>query len=420
MLSSPPGEKAWISWSFVAVWSLVIFVTIPLARTLQEAIEESLGRAAFGYSVIVIVVLSLLAAVAYLVRVRAPVRSSYVWVALIGAFFVAYTIELSRGAPEEALHFVQYGLLGILTYRALSHRVRDVGIYFGAAIICGIVGMIDEAIQWLTPKRYWGLRDIWLNFLSAALVQLAIAKGMRPSLISEPLGARRAQRLCRLSALAALVLGASLLNTPTRIAWYADRIPGLAFLKTNESMMVEYGHLYEDPEIGRFYSRLSPEELRRADAERGVEVAEIFDRYPHGPEPYRAFLEAYPPIVDPFAHEGRVHLFSRDYWLIQAEKEEGSEEDRRKKLTVAYRENRILEKYFSRSLASSTYVLDGEKLALMKRVQSTDYVHDSRVSHTLFTHISEAQVAGALALVLLALFLGDRFCGWRLRYGRRS
>ena len=43
---------------------------------------------------------------------------------------------------------------------------------------------MDEFIQWITPLRFWELKDIWLNAFSVALTQVAIAKGLQPSIIA--------------------------------------------------------------------------------------------------------------------------------------------------------------------------------------------------------------------------------------------
>ena len=73
----------------------------------------------------------------------------------IATVFIVYTIQL-RGNPEEAVHFVQYGVLGILVYRALTHRITDYGIYFVALLLTITVGILDEALQWLTPESCMG------------------------------------------------------------------------------------------------------------------------------------------------------------------------------------------------------------------------------------------------------------------------
>ena len=169
MLNNPPKEKESASWLYVILCSLVIFATIPLARSMQEFVREHWGKEIFSYIVFAVVILAVIASLIYLRRLRVASRSRYIWLAVISTIFIGYKLRLSRN-PEEALHFVEYGVLGLLVYRALTHKVRNKSIYFMAAVIGVMVGMMDEAIQWATPKRYWGLDDIWLNFIAIALI----------------------------------------------------------------------------------------------------------------------------------------------------------------------------------------------------------------------------------------------------------
>jgi hypothetical protein len=394
-----------MSWLYVAIWSLVIFATIPVARVLQHFVAQRWGRETFTYVVLVGILIAFGSSIFYLRRLRAASRSSYFWLFATAAVFVGYTIYL-RNAPEEAIHFLQYGVLGILTYRALAHRFHDASIYFAAAIICGIIGMLDEIIQWLTPARLWALNDVWLNFVAGSLVQIGIAKGLTPSIIRGLPSRRNLQVLCRLGMVAVVLLGFSLLNTPELIGWYADRIPCLGFLKRNESVMAEYGYLYIDPDIGRFRSRLSPSELGQSDRKRSKEAAEILDRYQNRDE-YRAFLKIYTPVSDPFVHEARVHLFRRDIKFRAAKKWMNNQEKYSIRLTFAFRENQIMEKFFRNTLHNSAYVWSAEKLALAKKHLMHDKEYESRVSRKLITRVSKGQLGSFLILLIIGLALLD-------------
>ncbi len=408
MLERPPPEKEWVSWSFVALWSLIIFVTIPLARVIQGFVAAQWGRETFTYLVIGVTLVTATVAVKYLKHIRTALTINYMWLFLVSAVFIGYTIQL-RSAPEEAIHFVQYGVLGVLSYRALSHRIQDVSIYFAAAAIGAIVGTIDEAIQWITPGRHWGLRDIWLNFFATALVQIAIAKGLNPALISGKPKASNIRTICRLSAIVLLLLGASLLNTPPRIAWYAEQIPILEFLKTHDSVMAEYGYLYVDPAIGTFRSRFSSQELRVMDADRATEAARILDRFHGDRATYLRFLKEYTPVNDPFVHEARVHLFRRDRFVEEAEEVKlNDRKEYRNRMTVAFRENQIMEKYFKNTLHHSTYVLPPEQVAHLKEYHWPDQHYESAVSLGLFTRIRQGQMLAVLVLALIGLLMVDR------------
>lgn len=409
MLQNPPQERPWVSWLVVSIWSLFILLTIPLARTIQKFVAEQWGSGLFAYVVLASIAVSLIAAIYYIVRFRPALSGGrYIWLIAVAAIFTGYTIQLGKKSPEEAIHFIQYGVLGILVYRALAVHHHDITIYFSAAVICGIIGTIDEVIQWLVPRRLWDLRDVWINFFSAALVQVAIAKGFKPTYIASRPNLSNLRFLCRLLAVAATVIGLCQINTPARIAWYAEHIPGLGYLKNNESVMSEYGYRYNDPDIGIFRSRLSPVELRNADLERTTEAAAILNIY-RDRSSYKDFLSIYSPVNDPFLHEARVHLFSRDANFSRAMEIGEKSEIYAIILTTAYRENQIMEKYFPNTLRASDYVWPSDKLALAEKNLLKNKVFNSWVSRHLITSFTEAQIGSFFALLVLGLVLLNRY-----------
>lgn len=385
-------------------------MTIPIARAMQELVARHFGNEIFTYIVISAILVAFLISALHLYRKQEAAYANYSWLVLITAIFLGYTVKLGQKSPSEAVHFIQYGLLGILVYRALSHRFQDFSIYIAAMLICGIIGIIDEFVQWLTPKRYWGLRDIWINFFAAVLVQVAIAKGLKPKFIAGWPNRMNLRFLCRLMLVALVLLGLSMVNTPHRIAWYADRIPWLAFLKENESVMAEYGDLYDDSDIGVFRSRFSATELEQTDRKRAAEASKILDRY-RGRSEYRRFNKIYTPISDPFLHEARVHLFSRDYSLELSSVYKDQPETYAKLLTTAFRENQIMEKYFTKTLKHSAYVWSPENLSLARRHLFTDEIFYSSVSRNVITRFNENQVAGFFLILTIGLALVHRRLG---------
>jgi hypothetical protein len=175
--------------------------------------------------------------------------------------------------------------------------------------------------------------------------------------------------------------------------------------------MTEYGHKIEDPEIGIFYSRFSPEQLRQEDEKRAPEAAQILaiagDR-----KDYASFLVRYSPITDPFMHELRVHLFRRDRYLEDALDPKHAK-DAVKYFNIAYRENQILERWFGNSLRASDREWDiGRREAAAARLQPEPY--QSPVSQNLITKFSQPQALAGWAGVLVVA-LGARFYDLRRR-----
>jgi hypothetical protein len=95
----------------------------------------------------------------------------------VAAAFVAWALHLwlRPGAePVEAVHLVEYGILGVLAARALRHHAADSGSLLAAGLLVALVGTLDEVIQWLVPNRFFDLRDVVINAGSGALVQIAL------------------------------------------------------------------------------------------------------------------------------------------------------------------------------------------------------------------------------------------------------
>jgi hypothetical protein len=412
MIKRPPKEKQWLSWLYVAVWTLSIFSVIPLARQIQEYVYQVWGRDLFTYGVMSVTITALAAALVYVYRLQLDSRTRYFWLIAVAGIFFTYTLDLGKRNPVESVHFILFGVLGILVYRALTHRLKDSSIFFAGVIICGCIGIIDEFVQWMTPRRVWDLTDIGLNLLSSALVQVAIAKGLRPAFILRGISRQNLRFMCSLTIVAAAVLGSSLLTTPPRIVWISERTGFLEFLKHNDSVMLEYGYLYDDPEAGVFRSRFTPHKLKQIDRARAVEAAKILNKF-QDEKLYPLFLRVCTPITDPFVHEARVHLFRRDRYFDNALKLGDNSKWYASCLTIALRENLIMKKYFQNTLKQSNYIWAEEQSVLAREHFLQEKFDDSLVSQDLITQVSEHQVAGFFMTLILGLMLFRWYLGKR-------
>jgi len=354
-----PPKRAFFPWLWVVLCTLAIFLVVPLARAIQKFVSARWGRPFFGYAVLVITAASFCAIVYVLVfrlKIRSP--SNYLWLSAVTALYVYFTLKLWR-APEEAVHFLEYGLLGFFLFRALSLSIRDKGIYLTAFLIGSLIGIFDEILQWMMPGRYWDFRDAGLNALATGLFQVALWKGIKPKIISEKIGPKSVRRISLLLAVNILLLGLCASNTPQRVASYSGRLPFLSFL-VKEEPMYEFTRKHTDPEIGVFYSRLSPEGLEKEDHERSAHWAGILRDWKE--KDYALFLREHHPLLHPFLYEMRIHIFRRDRRVEEAAKAK-DEKSRREALFVASKENMILEKYFGRTLEKASYKWSEEKKA---------------------------------------------------------
>lgn len=226
----------WRPWLWVLLCSMAIFATVPIARGIQRFIYNTFSPEFFTYiviSVISIGFVSLIYALIFRLKVRKP--SQYLWIFLCSGLYIYFTLQL-REHPEEAVHFLEFGLLAYLLFNALSRRIQDWTVYITALLFVVFIGTMDEFLQWLMPKRYWDYRDVGLNSFAGAVLLLAIWKGIRPGFISRPVSRISVRMLVRIVTADLLFLGFCLSNTPELVARYTGIIKPLWWLRDEEPM----------------------------------------------------------------------------------------------------------------------------------------------------------------------------------------
>ena len=206
----------------------------------------------------------------------------------------------------EAFHFVEYGLLAWLFYWAM--RTRDDGSLIALPLLAGVlVGTLDEWFQWFIPIRTGEARDIVLNGVASGC-GLLFAMALDPP--TGPVATLRRQSVAHV------------------YLWggVAAAVFGLFFLT------VHVGHDVLDGEIGAFRSRYTGAQLEALARDRA--------------ERWRSR----PPLVlrrlsreDQYLTEGLWHVQRRNQALSAGDG------------AAAWRENRILERFYAPILETPTY-----------------------------------------------------------------
>ena len=239
-------------------------------------------------------------------RIRDRHLSRYFAIALSAAVAAGYVLigGLSFG---ESFHFVEYGLLAVLLYRAWR-SVEDGSVFFLPALAGILFGTLDEWFQWFIPIRVGEARDVALN-------GVAIGCGLLLALAIDPPGcptlALRAESRRRVSAWAAA----------------AVVVFGLFF------QSVHLGYEVSDGEGRTFRSRFSPRDLATAGDER------------------TARWRASPPIAGRRLSREDQYL-SEGLWHVQRRNEAWSAGNAR----GAWHEHRILEQFYAPVLDTPTHV----------------------------------------------------------------
>jgi hypothetical protein len=254
------------------------------------------------------IVLAVLTAAA---RIRARRAFRFGAIAAALAIGIGYAMVSRTGRAEvdavERFHFLQYGLITLLFYRAFR-RVDDASALVLPVLAALVVATLEEWLQWFIPARIGEMRDVFLN-LWAILCGLLFSIGLDPpERIAVPLTAESSSRIRRYAALFLLIFA--------------------AFFHS-----VHLGYRIEDAEIGTFKSRYSPTVLRETTLERE-----------------RRWRQA-PPLTwsrlsreDQYLSEGIAH--------VQRRNQRWEEND----IRAAWFENLILERYYAPVLDTQTYI----------------------------------------------------------------
>ncbi len=251
------------------------------------------------------------AVLATLLRIRERRAVRYGALAAAVLLGVGYAVRFAQGRPDvdvvERVHFVEFGLVTLLFYRAWR-PLGDWSVFVLPFLAGLLVGTLEEWFQWFIPVRVGEMRDIFLN-------SAAIASGLLFSVALDPppsfaprLRPGSLRRIGRWAGVVAIAVA--------------------AFFHT-----VHLGSEIADAEIGRFRSRYSAGRL----AELSTLRASAWRRQPPPLAVPRLSRE------DQYLTEGIEHVRQRNELLERGD------------AAGAWYENRILETYYAPVIDTPSY-----------------------------------------------------------------
>ena len=152
-------------WWFVFSYVFFIYITLPVMRDVLRFIYKTIGREILIEIISVSIIITII-----LIFFLFWKRKRYGFWRLAGIIFIIsiYIVWVFQlDIPEERVHFMEYGILGIMVYNGFNSNKMK--IFFLAIVITAIFGTIDELIQWFLPNRVGDIRDVIVNAVSGML-----------------------------------------------------------------------------------------------------------------------------------------------------------------------------------------------------------------------------------------------------------
>lgn len=367
MVSAPRGAEPFIRLGLAIAAAAAIVIGSPVVNTARQWLLVTWPEA---YVPVLAGVVALTALALLFLAVRAMRDRSW---PRIAALALAVAIAVGSGAAlrtgvanvdvVEAFHFVEYSALTLLFVWALAAPAGEWA-WLWAAYAAVLVGAVDEWTQWFVPGRTGEIRDVAINGI-AMTCGLLLARALDLGT-----GARRGARLWPLGAGAAAVL----------------------LVVAGFFASAHLGHELRDAETGPFMSYRTHEELAALSAARA-----------------RAWGSRGPLGQGQFAREDQY--LSEALWHVRRRNEAMDDGD----LVAAWRENRILEKYFAPVLRIATpdgrgHALSGGQVAALAPGRAAAAAGRSDANPiTIHTWPRAGYWAAVLAAVTVVVFMTTRF-----------
>ena len=165
-----------------SVVSAVLLLSAPFVGRIRGQIRSAFpGRfVAIVGGAVALAIGSALVLALWRIRERRQLRYTLIAVSLAAG--AAYSYVIRTGNPEvdvvEHFHFVSYGLVTLLFYRAWR-PLGDAAVFVLPVLSALIVGALDEWLQWFLPNRIGELRDVFLNAVAIG-AGLVFSLGLQP------------------------------------------------------------------------------------------------------------------------------------------------------------------------------------------------------------------------------------------------
>lgn len=168
------SPKAKFLWGMVIALTVTIYSTLSVMRDVLRFIYLQIGRSTFSAGVDVFLIAAMVSVVLYFIFRRKVHENPFDLATLIVVFLATGVTMKVMEIPEERAHFLEYGLLGGLIFRAWSENLSGNWLYLASIFLVSLLGGIDEIIQYYLPNRVGEVKD-WILNIAGGMIGVSVA-----------------------------------------------------------------------------------------------------------------------------------------------------------------------------------------------------------------------------------------------------
>ncbi len=151
-------------WLSVLIYTGLIYVSLPFSNGWQQFLRKQLGSD-FGLSINLLLFASGFFAIFWIIK---KTTRFYLLLSIL-MLSILFFIIMRMNLPAERMHFLQYGVLGYLIAWAVRPRFSGIGGFALIILLGATIGLGDELIQWVLPRRVFDWWDVSYNLIGTTI-----------------------------------------------------------------------------------------------------------------------------------------------------------------------------------------------------------------------------------------------------------
>jgi len=165
-------------WIIIAIYIFLIYSTLSVTPLIWNFLYTFLEQKFLNIVVNIIFIIITFFILYFLIKKKKfyflikKKKSKICFFFLLIFLFLILLLITRIEKPAERIHFLEYGILGALIFKATGEKVKQ-NIF--AIILLFIIAVIDELIQYMLPNRVGDIKDIVMN-ITGGIIGLCLEK----------------------------------------------------------------------------------------------------------------------------------------------------------------------------------------------------------------------------------------------------